>query len=113
VPYVAKERKTASLDGFWPTLSPQQLADIEAISLDMWEPYINSIREHVLTRTARWFRKYHVATHLGAAVDVVRRQENKLLRGRGDDRLVRTKYDWLRNPSSFSAADWREFSALR
>jgi len=35
----------------------------------------------------------------GQAVDEVRRRENKALWAKGDERLVGTRYDWLRNPS--------------
>ncbi len=60
-------------------------------------------------RTA-WF---HVAKHLGEAVDRVRRAENKALRAEGDDRLKGTKYDWLRNPENFTKEGWRGFCELR
>jgi transposase len=54
-----------------------------------------------------------VAQHLGQAVDEVRRKENKALRAEGDQRLVGTRYDWLRNPVTMDAQDWRAFAALR
>ncbi len=44
------------------------------------------------------FDKFHVAQHLGQAVDEVRRKENKALQAKGDKQLVGTRYDWLRNP---------------
>jgi len=112
--YVAAERKQSSLDGFWGTLSEEQLAAIEGVAIDMWEPYENSIREHLPEAECKIvFDKFHVAKNLGEAVDRVRRQENKALRAAGDDRLVGTKYDWLRNPDNFRDAQWREFRELR
>lgn len=45
--YVAQGRTTASLDGFWPTLTATQRDSIQAISVDMWDPFVNSIRANV------------------------------------------------------------------
>jgi transposase len=59
------------------------------------------------------FDKFHIAKHLGEAVDRVRRRENKTLRAAGDDRLAGTRYDWLRNPAAMEPKDRREFAELR
>ena len=59
------------------------------------------------------FDKFHVAQHLGNAVDKVRRKENKTLKATGDDRLAGTRYDWLRNPTSMEPKDRKEFAQLR
>jgi transposase len=59
------------------------------------------------------FDKFHVAQHLGNAVDKVRRKENKTLKAARDDRLAGTRYDWLRNPISMEPQDRKEFAQLR
>lgn len=46
-------------------------------------------------------------------MDKVRREENKELREEGDDRLVGSKYQWLRHPAHFAADAWRKFKSLR
>lgn len=112
--YVAEERKRGSLDGFWPTLTAEQIAGIDAVSMDMWDPYVNSVREHVPDADSKIvFDKFHVAQHLGQAVDQVRRKENKTRKASGDDRLAGTRYDWLRNPVTMAPEDRRAFSRLR
>jgi transposase len=112
--YVAEDRKQSSMDGFWPTLTPQQLDGIEAVAMDMWDPYIASTKEHLPDAESKIvFDKFHIAKQLSEAVDKVRRQENKQLRAEGDDRLVGTKYVWLRHPASFVEKAWREFKSLR
>jgi transposase len=112
--YVAEDRKQSSLDGFWSTQSPEQLNGIEAVAMDMWDPYIASTKEHLPDADSKIvFDKFHIAKHLGEAVDQVRRQENRQLRSQGDDRLVGTKYDWLRHPGSFAADAWKKFKSLR
>lgn len=112
--YVAKGRDQASLDGFWATLTAQQLADVQLVAMDMHQPYVNSVQAHLPKGEKKIvFDKFHVAKHLGEAVDKVRRAENKVLRAEDDDRLVGTKYDWLRNPANFARDQWNEFRGLR
>jgi transposase len=112
--YVAEDRKQASLDGFWSTLTADQHAGIEAVAMDMWEPYIASVRRHLPNADEKIvFDKFHIAGHLGDAVDKVRRQEHKELLGVGNHTLIGTKYDWLRHPSNFTREAWRSFSELR
>ena len=36
--FVAAGRRKASLDGFWETLSEEQLAGVEAVAMDIWDP---------------------------------------------------------------------------
>jgi transposase len=101
--YVAEDRAQASLDGFWETLSEEQVASIEAVAMDMWDPYIASVREHVAGADGKIVvDKFHIAKHLGEAVDRVRRRENKMLRAAGDDRPTGTRYDWLRHPAAMA-----------
>jgi len=38
--YVAEDRKQSSLDGFWKTLTAEQLGGIEAVAMDRWDQYI-------------------------------------------------------------------------
>jgi transposase len=110
VRYVADDRRQASLDAFWPQLTPAELAAIEAVAMDMWEPYIASTRAHLPDADTKIvFDKFHIAQHANEAVDKVRRQENRALHAEGHDWLVGTKFDWLRNPARFTPAAWREF----
>jgi len=112
--YVAEDRKETSLDGFWPTLSPQQRDGIQGVAMDMWEPYVNSVRKHIDDAGEKIvFDKFHIASHLGEAVDKVRREENRILLEQDDRTLVGTKYQWLRRPANFTRAAWRSFKALR
>jgi transposase len=112
--YVAENRTEASLDGFWSGLTEQQIASVEAVAMDMWDPYINSTLNHLPeARRKIVFDKFHIAKHLSEAVDLVRRRENKQLRAAGDDRLKGTRYDWLKHPAKMEPNDRREFAALR
>lgn len=112
--YVAEDRKRKSLDGFWSTLTEEQLDSIEGVAMDMWEPYVLSTKEHLPEAAEKIvFDKFHVAKHLGEGVDKVRRQENKQLQRAGDKRLVGTKYDRLKGRDKFKEKSWRAFRRLR
>ena len=112
--YVAEGREQSSLDGFWATISGEQRDSIEAIAMDMWDRYVDSVRDHLGEADKKIvFDKFHIAQHLGEAVDRVRRREHKELKAEGDERLTGTKYDWLRNPASMDAEQRRESASLR
>ncbi len=65
--YVAEDRTQKSLDGFWETLSQEQRTSIEAMAMDMWDPYIASVHEHLLEAGKKIvFDKFHIAKHLWA-----------------------------------------------
>ena len=44
VDYVGQGRKQESLDEYWKQLTQEQLNGIEAVAMDMWEPYVLSTR---------------------------------------------------------------------
>jgi len=112
--YIAEDRRQESLDGFWETLTEEQRAGIEAVAMDMWDPYVNSVRTNLEGGEGKIvFDKFHIAKHLGDAVDKIRRRENRTLKAAGDDRLTGTRYDWLRNPTAMETKDRKEFDELR
>lgn len=112
--YVGDGRKKESLDAFYQPLTPAQKEAIEAVAMDMWEPFIQSTQEHIPNAKEKIvFDKFHVVKHLNEAVDKVRRQEHKALLGQGDSPLTGTKYLWLKNPENFTRDAWRDFSSLR
>jgi transposase len=105
-------RKKASLDTFWRTLSEEQINGIQGIAMDMWDPFVNSAKNHLPDADQKIvFDKYHIAGYLGKAVDRVRQQERK--DPNSDERLIGTKYLWLRNPGNFTDEAWKSFKALR
>jgi len=114
VVHVADGRKQEALEAYYADLGPEACAGLERIAMDMWAPYIAATRENVPDADEKMvFDKFHIAKHLGDAVDRVRRQENRELVAQGDDRLKRTKYHWLQNPDEMSPSRWREFASLR
>jgi len=114
VEYIGDDREKTSLDAYYQSLSAEQLAGIEAVAMDMWEPYIESTATHVPDgRSKIVFDRYHVMVHMNNAVDQVRKMEHRLRHAEGDDTLKGTKYLWLYAEENVpdSQAEW--FAALR
>lgn len=110
--YVSDGR--GSLGGFYEGLSDKQRSGIQAVAMDMWEPYIASTREHLPQGGDKIvFDKFHIVAYLHKAVDEVRRQEHRQLRLQGDERLKGTKYLWLKGRDRFDPSSWMNFRHLR
>jgi transposase len=97
--YVADDRTKESLQAFFDDLEPADLLRLKVVCMDMWGPYI-SVVELMLHDAEKkiCFDKFHVAKHLGDAVDKVRRAEQREQLEGGDRSLVGTRYAWLTNP---------------
>lgn len=109
---VVEERTTEAADRLWETLSPEQKQAVEAVAVDMWEPFIQTIEKQVPDADIV-HDKFHVSKYLGEAVDKVRRQEHKELMAQGDETLKGTRQLWLYNPQNFSPDQAEEFSTLK
>lgn len=110
--HVAEDRRETSLDGFWSTLNEAQKDSVKAVAMDMWDPFIASVRKNV-PKAVIVFDRFHVHSMLSKAVDMVRRQENRELVKNDDDRLKKTKFLWLANPENMTAERRRRFRDLK
>jgi transposase len=114
VEYIADDREKTSLDAYYQSLSAEQLAGIEAVAMDMWEPFIESTAAHVPDgRSKIVFDRYHVMLHMNNAVDQVRRSEHRRRQAEGDDTLKGTKYLWLFAAEDVPESQAGRFAALR
>jgi transposase len=96
VEHVAEDRTRESLAGYYRSLSDEQRAAIEAVAMDMWEPYVQAtLAEVPLARDKIVFDRFHIMKQLNAGVDRVRLEEHRGLRAAGDDTLKGTKHWWL------------------
>src|SRR5260370_14510475 len=59
------------------------------------------------------FDKFHILQHLGHAVDLVRRAEDRQLRAEGDERLIKTRYLWLTHPDRLEGEARARIDSLR
>lgn len=112
--HVADDRKEDSLDAFFSALSPEERARFEVVAMDMWKPYIRSTRAHVPDADEKiCFDRFHVAKHLGDAVNRIRAEEHRELAAQGDDRLKGTRYLWLHGRENLDDRGWERFEPLR
>ena len=109
---VVRERTKEAAAELWQSLSAEQKAGVEAVAVDMWEPFIQTIQEQV-PEAEIVHDKFHVSKYLGEAVDKVRRQEHKELMAQGDETLKGSRQLWLYNPANFSEEQRTEFAALK
>ena len=96
VEYVSEGRRTESLAEYYQTQSGASLAAVEAVAMDMWEPYVQATLAHVpLAAEKIVFDRFHIMKHMNEAVDKVRREEHRTLTAQHDDTLTGTKHWWL------------------
>lgn len=96
VEYVGEDRTTESLAAYYRSLSAPQRQAIQAVGMDMWEPYVQATMTPVpLAADKIVFDRFHVSKLMNEAVDQVRRQEHRALQEVGDDTLRGSKHWWL------------------
>lgn len=91
--WMGAERKQETLDGFFRTeLSRGQRSRIEAVCVDMWAAFANSVRKWA-PNSVIVYDRFHVMQHANQAVDEVRRAE--FFRRGGHQRAVVKGKRWL------------------
>lgn len=96
VEYVGEERKQASLDAFWEGLTAAQLSGVEAVAMDMWDPYVRSTLAHLPDGASKIVHDpFHLVKYLNEAVNKVRVSEHRRLQALGDETLTGTRQWWL------------------
>lgn len=115
VEYVGEGRRAESLAPFYAGLTPEQRDALEAVAMDMWDPYIKATRDGLPEGAERIvFDRFHVMRDITTAVDLVRKQEHRaLLRATGDSVLTGTKYLWLYAKEHLPATRGAAFRQLR
>ena len=109
---VSEGRDEAAAGELWKTLSAQQKQNVEAVAIDMWKAFENSVEQHA-PQAEVVHDRFHISKHLNEAVDKVRRQEHKALKLEGDETLTGTKQLWLFNPENLSDDNWLKFEPLQ
>ena len=97
--WMGENRDKETLDVFFSELTDEQKQGIEAVAIDMWEPFINRIKHHC-PNAQIVFDFFHVVQAFGKVIDKVRRdeyvkateEEKKVLKG--------SRYLLLKNPEN-------------
>jgi transposase len=91
-----KDRSEASLDEFFTWLGPKKCRRIRIAVMDMWKAFRNStLKEGHAPQARIVYDKFHILTHLGKAMDEVRKQEYKRLSGKNRRFIKGQKYNLL------------------
>jgi transposase len=109
---VAPERTREAAETLLETLSDEQREKVKAVAADMASAYTSAVSAK-LPNADVVHDKFHVAKHLGEAVDKVRRKENKTLSAEGDETLKGTRYLWLFAAANLSPEQRRRFKAIK
>jgi transposase len=114
VEYIADDRKQASLEIYYQSLTPRQLAGIEAVAMDMWDPFVAFTVAYVPDGESKIvFDRFHVMQHILEAVDEIRKWEHGLLKNQSDETLKGTKYLWLFSEENLPEPSREQFAAPR
>ena len=112
--YLADDRKTTSLDGFYKSLNDKQKVAIDSVSMDMWPAFIKATRTHIPDADNKIsFDHFHISKMFNEAIDKVRRSEHKALCSDGDNSMAGSRYNWLMRLGNVSRKRWPDFKALR
>jgi len=78
------------------TFTPKQMESINTVSMDMWQPYINSV-ENKLPNAEIVHDKFHLIKYLNEVIDKIRRREVK-----NNVILKNSRYILLKNPDNLT-----------
>jgi len=114
VQHVADGRTKESLFSYLAPFTLDEVASIEAIAMDMWSPFIETLHRWVPNASSKIvFDRYHIVHQMNHAVDLVRRAEARELRREGDTTLTGTRYLWLYGQENLPEHRVDQFGALR
>ena len=82
---------------FFDFLSRGRITKLDGVCCDMWQPYIDTIKEKV-PRVALVFDKFHIVRRLMDAVDQARCDEMREKGPAHKQLMARSRYVWLKNP---------------
>ena len=89
------------------TFTKQQLNDINTVSMDMWQPYINTITNKC-PNAEIVHDKFHLVAYLNKGIDQVRRREVKQ-----HDELKNSRYVLLKNQNNLTEKQHERFELIK
>lgn len=114
VEYVGEGRTRESLDAFWKQLTAEQLGGVEAVAMDMWEPYLQSTVAHVPAAATKVVHDpFHLVQYMNDAVNEVRKAEHRRLLAQGDEILTGTRQLWLYGIENVPASSAARFDQVK
>jgi len=114
IEYVGDTRRQEALAAYYKQFSKEEREQVEAVAMDMWDPYIAATREAIPEAEKKIvFDRFHVMRLMIEAVDKVRRWEHKELMEQERKSLKGTKYLWLYSKENVPPQRLGEFRQLQ
>lgn len=101
VVWMGEGRDKSTLDKFFSGMTPEQKMKIEAVAMDMWEPFINRVRYHC-PQSKIVFDGFHVIKAFGKVIDEVRRDEYRKASDEEKKVIQGSRYVLLKNLDNLS-----------
>ncbi len=96
VVWMGEGRQTATIDAFFEAMPQAVREGIEAVAIDMWEPYIQSV-SHWCPQADIVFDLFHMVKAFNKIIDDVRNEEFRKANADGREMLKGSKYLFLKN----------------
>lgn len=109
--WVGEGRKYETMKAFFDSLTEGQKAAIEAIAMDMWDPYIKAVKQSC-PHTAIVFDQFHVVSAFGKVIDKVRNIEYRKANKAGKQVIKGSKYLLLKNKTNLLKEEKPRLKAL-
>jgi transposase len=106
VVWAGKDRKVKTLLRFFKKLGPERAAQLQAISADMWEPYLIVLRKKA-PQARVVFDRFHIVRHLNKALASVRAELARSADPQTRRDLKNTRFPVLKLPHSRTPEDRR------
>lgn len=110
VVWLGKDRKATTLARFFAGMSEEQRAGIEAVAMDMWEPYIQAVTT-ALPQAKIVFDLFHVVAAFNKVIDRVRLDERAKAAEQQKPVYKGTKYLLLKNRANLRKRSERKHLA--
>jgi len=100
VVWMGEGHNMQTLDAFFAELTDEQKQAIEAVAVDMWEPFINRVQHHCPGANIV-FDLFHLVKAFGEVIDEVRREEMRRATTDEDRKYIKgSRYLLLKNRSN-------------
>jgi transposase len=104
-------RKEEHLDVFFAEIGPETSKKIHIAVMDMWKPFRNSTLRHA-PQARIVYDKFHVLSHLGKALDEVRRSEYHRVQGKERQFIKGQRYTLLSHRANLDLQGRRALKIL-